>query len=78
MNQEYIVLQYMKDHKGITSMQAFKDLGITRLSAKIFELRKKYNIKDVWIEGVNRYGNPVRYKRYIYVNKIKKFSLHIK
>ncbi|MEE0060466.1 MAG: helix-turn-helix domain-containing protein [Acutalibacteraceae bacterium] len=70
MNQEFIVLQYMKDHKGITSMEAFKNLGITRLSAKIFELRRGYDIRDVWEESYNRYGVKVRYKRYIYCGKL--------
>lgn len=74
MNQENQVLEFMIKYKGITSMQAFKHLGVTRLSAKIFDLRKKYNIKDVWEESINRYGNPVRYKRYIYIGKIKKAS----
>lgn len=63
MNQEDLVLRYMKDHKGITSMEAYK-IGVTRLSAVIFNLRKKYDIKDVWIKSVNRYGVDVRYKRY--------------
>ena len=78
MNQEDLVLQFMKDHKGITSMQAFKYLGVTRLSAQMFNLRKKYIIKDTWEESLNRYGNLVRYKRYIYAGKIKHFPLHNK
>ena len=70
MNQEDLVLRYMKDHKGITSMEAFKYLGVTRLSAKIFELRKKYIIKDIWLESENRYGQKVRFKKYKYCGKI--------
>ena len=69
MNQEDLVLRYMKDHTGITSFEAFKHLGVTRLSAKIFNLRKKYIIKDKWIEAVNRYGNQVRFKKYVYCGK---------
>ena len=39
------VLGYIKLHGGISSMMAFKELGITRLSARIHELRKAgYNI----------------------------------
>lgn len=40
------VLKYIQKHdNGITSMVAFWRFGITRLSAHIFELRKKgYNI----------------------------------
>lgn len=35
------VYKYMKTHKGISSMQAFSKLGITRLSARIWDLRHK-------------------------------------
>lgn len=35
------VLEYMQVNGGITSMQAFKDLNITRLSARIWDLRKQ-------------------------------------
>ena len=34
------VYQYLKTHKGITSMQAFELFGATRLSAIIYNLRK--------------------------------------
>lgn len=38
------VLKYMKAHGGITSMEAFGNLGITRLSGRIFELRKQGHV----------------------------------
>ena len=41
MTQEDKVLQYMQDFGSITTWDAFTDLGITRLSAKIFNLRAK-------------------------------------
>lgn len=41
MTQEEQVYQYMKENDYITSMDAFRYLGVTRLSAKIFDLRKK-------------------------------------
>ena len=59
------IIEYMKKHNGITSQDAFKDLGVTRLSARIKELRDKgYDIDTVMIDGVNRYGEPVRYGLY--------------
>ena len=59
------IIDYMKSHKGITSMDAFTDLGITRLSARIKELRESgYNISTIMIDGINRYGEPVRYGLY--------------
>ena len=41
MTQADQVLQYMKDNGKITTMDAFEKLGITRLSARIWDLRKK-------------------------------------
>lgn len=64
------IIDYMKLHKGITSMDAFTDLGITRLSARIKELRELgYNISTIMVDGVNRYGEPVRYGLYRLVEK---------
>lgn len=34
------VFKYMNDFGSITSLQAFLDLGETRLSARIYELKK--------------------------------------
>ena len=36
------VLQHLIEHGSITSYEAFKLYGITRLSAKIYDLRHKY------------------------------------
>ena len=59
------IIEYMRKHKGITSQDAFKELGITRLSARIKELRELgYNISTVMIDGTNRFGEPVRYGLY--------------
>ena len=59
------IIEYMKKHKGITSRDAFKDLGITRLSARIKELRDMgYDISTIMVDGKNRYGDTVRYGLY--------------
>lgn len=59
------LLSYLKENP-ITSMEAFQMFGITRLSARIFELRALgYIIDTVMIEDVNRYGEPCRYAKYI-------------
>lgn len=59
------IVNYMKKHNGITSQDAFKDLGITRLSARIKELRELgYNISTIMIDGRNRYDEPIRYGLY--------------
>ena len=59
------IIEYMKEYGGITSQDAFKHLGITRLSARIKELRQcGYNISTIMVDDINRYGEPVRYGLY--------------
>ena len=59
------VLRHLKKFGSITSMQAFQLYGITRLSGRIFDLRKcGVKIKDCFCEDVNRYGKTVRFKKY--------------
>ena len=66
MKQHDLIINYLKSHKDITPMDAFRELGITKLSTRIGELKQKgYNILDAWVEDVNRFGENVRYKRYI-------------
>ena len=60
------VLDYMRNHDGITSIQAFSDLGITRISARIADLRADgFIIASVRESGKNRYGEKTNYVRYI-------------
>lgn len=70
-SQDMIVLHHMTKYKTITSMQAFEEYGITRLSAKIYNLREAgHRIGMVWEETINRYGKPVRYGKY-FIEKTK-------
>lgn len=58
------ILQYMRDFGSITTFQAFTDLGCTRLSEYIRQLRLEYHIEDEWQHTTNRYGEKVSYKKY--------------
>ncbi len=58
------VLQYILDFGSITTFQAFTDLGCTRLSEYIRQLRQTHVIDDEWIETTNRYGEKVRFKKF--------------
>ena len=60
------VMKYMRDFGSISSLDAFKDLGVTRLSAVVHTLRHKngYAINMVMETSKNRYGDPVHYGRY--------------
>ena len=52
MTQKEMILGYMRKHGSITSMQAFQ-MGITRLSARIWNLRN---------DGVQIESNKVKYR----------------
>ena len=51
----------------ITEATAKDMLAIGKLSARISEMRRMgYPISDKWERGKNKYGDPIRYKRYYY------------
>lgn len=59
------VYDFIKSNGSITTMQANKELGETRLSARIFELKERgVHIVDKWVRVKNRYGEPRRVKSY--------------
>ena len=61
------VLQYMYDVGSITSLDAIREFGITRLAAVIKNLRDAgYNIKTNTETSKNRYNEPVHYARYTF------------
>ena len=57
--------QYFKDFGSITQLEALRDLGIYRLSSRIFEMKKDgFEIKDKQECVLNRYGEKCYIKRY--------------
>lgn len=65
------VERHLQEHKSITSLEAFRLYGATRLSAIIFVLRDRYRgtgkqIVTMMCEGTNKYGNKTRYGKYVY------------
>ena len=60
------VLEYIQDFGSITSLDAFRDLGNTRLSASIWLLRHEdgLDIESINETSKNRYGDKVTYARY--------------
>ena len=64
-SQKSEVLKYMKTHKGITSIQAFNNFGVTRLADIIYRLRQDgFEIETEQLTTKNRYGHVVNYARY--------------
>lgn len=59
------IVQYCNDFGSITNLQAFQDLGITRLASRINDLKNQgHIIKSEFVTGKNRYGENVSYKKY--------------
>ena len=65
MNQQQRILNYMNDFGSISPMEAFRDLGITKLATRVSEMtRAGYAITRKMETAQNRYGDTVRYMRY--------------
>lgn len=58
------VYDYMRTFGSITTLEAFKDLGCTRLSEYIRQIRLEHIVKDEWINSQNRYGDKVQFKKF--------------
>lgn len=65
------LLTYLKENNTITTWEAIKELGCTRLSEYIRRLRLEYYISDEWQIGKNRFGEPVKWKIYKLVGEYK-------
>lgn len=65
VSQKKMVLDYIREFGSITPLDAFRDLGITRLSAIVFRLKEDgHDINRAIEMGKNRFGNRTRYARY--------------
>ena len=65
MTQKELVVKYIKDFGSISPMEAFSDLGITKLATRVSELiRDGESIKKVPEQRLNRYGKKCRFMRY--------------
>lgn len=59
------ILAYLDDFGSITTLEAFRDLGIARLASRIHDLKRRgYIFERDFVESKNRYGETVRYMRY--------------
>lgn len=66
MTQQQIVLRHLQDYKQITTWDAFREYGITRLSQYIMLLRREgLDISSNDTACTNRYGRKVHFTTYI-------------
>ena len=65
MTQEERILEYMQDKGGITQWDATNELGITRLAARISDIRRHgTQVYGQTICVKNRYGENTHVTRY--------------
>ena len=66
MSQKEMILEYMQKHGSITQIEATRELGCTRLGARIWDLIHKdgYSIVAEMVTEKNRFGKPVSFCRY--------------
>lgn len=59
------ILEYIAEFGSITTLEAFKDLGCTRLASRICDLKRQgYEFDSEFVKGKNRYGETVKFKKY--------------
>jgi hypothetical protein len=59
------ILDYMHKNGSITQKEADRAFGCTRLSGRIYDLKKRgYEFGKIIETGVNRFGEPEHHARY--------------
>lgn len=70
MTQAERIEAYINKYGSISSMEAFADLGITKLATRVSEMKKDgYVFEQEYIESKNRFGESVYYMRYSFPSK---------
>jgi hypothetical protein len=69
MTQAERVLDYLKRNNSITTMDAWVELGVSRLSAVIFELKRSKCILKINEKVTNRYGETCTVARYYLIKE---------
>jgi len=65
MKQTDRIKDYMMEHGSISTLEAMQELGCMRLASRIHDLKQEgCEIGDEWESKKNRYGEPVKFKRY--------------
>lgn len=65
VTQKELIIKYLKDFGSISSWEAYAELGITQLGARIFELKEKgYIFKKERVKKLNRYGKEIFFDKY--------------
>lgn len=61
------ILQYIEEYGSITPLDALREFGCMRLASRISDLKRAgYDIKREFELARNRYGEKIRYARYMF------------
>ena len=72
------ILEYIRNFGSISSFEAYADLGITQLGARIDQLKKEgYEFKTEWESKTNRFGEKTEEKRYYLAHMVAENMEHI-
>lgn len=71
MTQNEMIIKYLNEHGSITTYESYSKLFITRLSARIYDIKHKYGIDfdEEWVTKKNIYGKTCSFKKYILKRK---------
>lgn len=65
ITQKQRILDYINEFGYITSWEAYQDLGVTQLGARIKELKEQgYKFSKKREYNKNRFGEPVHFDKY--------------
>lgn len=65
MTQREAIVNYITEFGSITPMDAFADLGITKLATRISEMKKDgLRFKTETVKSKNRYGKTISFAKY--------------
>lgn len=72
------IINYIREFGSITSWEAYQELGIMQLGARIDQLQKDgYTFVTEWEIKKNRYGEDVSFKRYYLADMVSENMNHI-
>ena len=78
LSQKDRIINYIREFGSISSWEAYSDLGIKQLGARIDQLKKEgYEFTTEWESKKNRYGEKTDYKRYYLADMVSENMNHI-
>lgn len=78
ISQKQRIINYIRQFNSISSWEAYADLGITQLGARIDQLKKEgYEFTTERVQKKNRFGEDVSFKKYYLLDMVAQNMSHI-